>query len=55
LTLLPTRLYLKGSKAKVEIALARGKKLYDKREAIMRREVEREMERAVKKKRKLRA
>jgi SsrA-binding protein len=49
LTLLPTRLYLKGSKAKVEIALARGKKLYDKREAIMRREMEREMERAVKK------
>jgi len=49
LTLLPTRLYLKGSQAKVEIALARGKKLYDKRETIMRREVEREMERAVKK------
>jgi SsrA-binding protein len=49
LTLLPTRLYLKGSKAKVEIALARGKKLYDKREAIIRREMEREMERAVKK------
>jgi SsrA-binding protein len=54
LTLLPTRLYLKGSKAKVEIALARGKKLYDKREAIMRREMEREIERAVKK-RKLKA
>jgi SsrA-binding protein len=33
----------------VEIALARGKKLYDKREAIMRREMEREIERAVKK------
>ncbi|HEX9976255.1 MAG TPA: SsrA-binding protein SmpB [Dehalococcoidales bacterium] len=49
LTLLPTRLYLKGSRAKVEIALARGKKLYDKRESIMRREVEREIERAVKK------
>lgn len=54
LTLLPTRLYLKGSQAKVEIALARGKKLYDKREAIMRREMEREIERAVKK-RKLKA
>ncbi len=54
LTLLPTRLYLKGSRAKVEIALARGKKLYDKRETIMRREVEREIERAVKK-RKLKA
>ncbi len=54
LTLLPTRLYLKGSRAKVEIALARGKKLYDKRESIMRREAEREIERAVKK-RKLKA
>src|SRR4030042_6241624 len=39
LTLLPTRLYLKGSLAKVEVALAKGKKLYDKREAIARREV----------------
>ena len=48
LTLVPTRLYLKGSIAKVEIALARGKKLYDKREAITRREVERELARAAK-------
>jgi SsrA-binding protein len=48
LTLVPTRLYLKGSIAKVEIALAKGKKLYDKREAIARREVDRELARAVK-------
>ncbi len=51
LTLVPVRLYIKGSLAKVEIALARGKKLYDKRESIMRRETEREMGRAVKKRR----
>ena len=51
LTLVPVRLYIKGSLAKVEVALARGKKLYDKRESIMRRETEREMGRAVKKRR----
>ena len=49
LTLIVTRLYLKGNIAKVEIALARGKKLYDKREAITRREVDRELARAIKK------
>ena len=49
LTLVPTRLYLKDSRAKLEVSLARGKKLYDKRETLMRREAEREMERAVKK------
>ena len=48
LTLVPTRLYLKGNFAKVEIALAKGKKLHDKREVIIRRETEREMARAVK-------
>jgi SsrA-binding protein len=48
LTLVPTKLYLKDSRAKIEVSLARGKKLYDKRETIMRRETEREMERAVK-------
>ena len=48
LTLVPTRLYLKGSLAKVEIALAKGKRLYDKRESISRREVERELARATK-------
>jgi SsrA-binding protein len=48
LTLVPTRLYLKDSRAKVAIALAKGKKLYDKRETIAQREVEREIGRAVK-------
>ena len=48
LTLVPTRLYIKGSIAKVEIALAKGKRLYDKREAISRREVERELARSTK-------
>jgi SsrA-binding protein len=45
-TLVPTRLYLKQGKIKVEIALARGKRSYDKRESTKRREVEREIARA---------
>ena len=48
LTVVPTRLYLKGGLAKVEIALAKGKKLYDKRDAISRRENERELGRVLK-------
>lgn len=48
LTLVPTKLYLKDSRAKVAIALAKGKKLYDKRATIAQREVEREIGRAVK-------
>ena len=51
LTLVPTRLYIKDSLAKVEVALAKGKKLYDKRESIARREVEREIGREVKRQR----
>ena len=51
LTLVPLRLYLKDSLAKVEVALAKGKKLYDKRESISRRETDREIERAVKRRR----
>ena len=50
-TLVPVRVYIKDSLAKVEVALARGKKLYDKRETLIRREAEREMGRAVKKRR----
>jgi SsrA-binding protein len=50
-TLVPVRLYIKDSLAKVEVALGRGKKLYDKREAIARHETEREIERAIKRKR----
>jgi SsrA-binding protein len=44
----PLKVYIKDSLAKVEVALARGKKLYDKREAIARRDADREMERVVK-------
>lgn len=47
LTLVPLKLYLKDHLAKVELGLARGKKLYDKREAEARRAAEREMARAV--------
>lgn len=48
LTLVPLKLYIKDSIAKVEMALARGKKLYDKRESIARREVERQIGQAIK-------
>ena len=47
LTLVPTRLYFKGPRAKVEVALARGKDVGDKRQAIKEREVKREMDRAI--------
>jgi SsrA-binding protein len=45
-TLIPVRMYFKNEHAKVEIALARGKRKVDKRETIRRREEQREMERA---------
>src|ERR671919_2500695 len=45
LTLVPTRLYFKDGRAKVELALARGKAVGDKRQAIKEREMKREMER----------
>jgi SsrA-binding protein len=47
LTIVPTRIYFKGPRAKVEIAVARGKDLYDKRRAIKDREQKREMQRAL--------
>jgi SsrA-binding protein len=47
LTLVPTRLYFSGPRAKVELALARGKDRYDKRESIRAREMAREAERAM--------
>lgn len=47
LTLVPTRIYFRGAHAKVEIALARGKDLYDKRQAIRERESKRDMERGL--------
>ena len=48
LTLIPVKLYLKDSLAKVAVAPAKGKKLYDKREAIARRETDRELGRMTK-------
>jgi SsrA-binding protein len=47
LTLVPTRVYFSGANAKVELALARGKDVRDKRESIRKREQQREMERAL--------
>jgi len=46
-TIVPLRLYLKRGLAKLEIALAKGKKSYDKRAAIAKKEAERQMERAL--------
>jgi SsrA-binding protein len=45
LTLIPLRLYFKGGRAKVELGLARGKKLHDKRDSIRERDERREMAR----------
>jgi SsrA-binding protein len=45
LTLIPLSIYFKGGKAKVELALARGKREYDKRERIREREMRREVQR----------
>ncbi len=47
-TLVPTKLYFKGSLAKVELAVAQGKKQWDKRETIKERESEREISRMIK-------
>jgi SsrA-binding protein len=44
-TIVPTRIYLKDGRAKLEIAIAKGKKLYDKRQEIAKRDATREMER----------
>jgi SsrA-binding protein len=46
-TLVPLRLYWKNGRAKVELGLARGKRRYDKRETIKRRESERDLQRAI--------
>jgi len=51
LTLVPLKLYIKHGIAKIELGVAKGKKLYDKRETIARRDAEREVERAMKHKR----
>ncbi len=47
-SLVPLKIYFKDGRAKVEIALAKGKKLYDKREAIARKANQRELERTIK-------
>jgi SsrA-binding protein len=47
-TIVPLQIYLRDGRAKVEIAVAKGKKLYDKRQDIARRDAEREIERSLK-------
>lgn len=47
-TLIPTKAYIDRGRAKVEVALAKGKKQYDKREAIQKRDAERAIRRAIK-------
>ncbi len=47
-TLVPLRLYLKKGMAKVELGLGRGKRMYDKREALARRQTDREIDRSLK-------
>ena len=42
MTIVPIRVYLKAGKAKLEIGLAKGKKQYDKRESIKKKDIERE-------------
>ncbi len=51
LTLVPLKIYFKDGKAKIELALASGKKSYDKRETLKRKTQAREMERAIKERR----
>lgn len=46
MTVVPVRMYVKGSRIKLEIALARGKKLHDKRETLRKRDADRELARA---------
>jgi SsrA-binding protein len=48
-TLIPVKVYFKNGRAKVELALAKGKKSFDKREDIKKREADREVEKALKK------
>ena len=47
LTIVPTRIYFNGPRAKIELALAKGKDLYDKRRSIKERDTKREIERAM--------
>ena len=45
-SLVPVRLYLKNGRAKIEIAIAKGKKLYDKRQSIKEKDIKRDIEKA---------
>jgi SsrA-binding protein len=47
-TIIPLRVYFKNGKVKVEIALAKGKKTYDRREELRERDIKRQMERDLK-------
>ncbi len=51
-TIVPTRMYFKNGRAKIELALAKGKKMADKRETLKRKSAEREMDQAIKQGRK---
>jgi SsrA-binding protein len=53
LTLIPTQIYFKNGRAKIEICLARGKKSIDKRQDIKKKEQKREMDKAIKSQRRL--
>jgi SsrA-binding protein len=50
LTLVPTKMYLKNGRVKIELAVAKGKKLYDKRETEMRKTIEKETRQQLKEK-----
>ena len=50
LTLIPVKMYFKGSWAKIEIALAKGKKTFDKRESIKRKDMKRDLDRELRNK-----
>ncbi len=50
LTAIPTMLYLKNGRAKLEVALARGKKLHDKRQTLAKRDTDRQVQRALREK-----
>ncbi len=47
LTLVPTKIYFKDSRAKIEVGVCRGKKLFDKRETLKRKQADRESDRAI--------
>jgi SsrA-binding protein len=47
-TIVPLRMYLSGGRAKVEVALVRGKRLYDKKDAVAERDADRELQRVTK-------